>query len=47
MYQFGWTPLHYAAHFNAVSVPALLIEKGANVNATAKVNTNFCLYSAI
>ena len=34
-YQDGQTPLHCAAAINAVNVAALLIKKGANINAVA------------
>ena len=42
--QNGWTPLHYAAYFNALNVAALLIEKGANLHAVNNVCTRSCLY---
>ena len=36
----SWTPLHFAANGNAMETAALLISKGACVNATDKVGDN-------
>ena len=39
VYQDGWTPLHWAASYNLLNVAALLIEKGADMNAVTFVCT--------
>jgi ankyrin repeat protein len=37
LFQDGWTPLHIAAEYNNVDVVRILIEKGADINASNKV----------
>ena len=34
------TPLHVATHFNNVTVVIMLLEKGANASAPARVSSN-------
>ena len=39
--QTGFTPLHIAAHYENLNVAQLLLNRGANVNFTPKVENNW------
>lgn len=41
-YQSGFTPLHIAAHYGNVNVSTLLLNRGAAVDFTARVQPNSC-----
>ena len=36
--QVGWTALHYAAHLGYTVLVTLLLERGADINATDEVS---------
>lgn len=44
-HQTGFTPLHIAAHYENLNVAQLLLNRGANVNFTPKVDNNRCCCS--
>lgn len=43
-FQSGYTPLHSACHFGHINMIRFLLENGASVNATTKVDTSSHIY---